>query len=65
MSDASKQQQAFAVGDDVFLTGDGPTMKVEEVEGENCTCVWIDKKNIVHRADFKAQTLSKVDHGYR
>lgn len=51
---------AFAIGDEVFLKSGGEKMTVEEIEGNDISCVWFDKNKKIDRNTFPAATLKKA-----
>lgn len=50
--------ETFAVGDVVKLKSGGEPMTVEQVEGDDVSCVWFEGKR-VQRETFTAGTLKK------
>ncbi|WP_353176170.1 DUF2158 domain-containing protein [Salinisphaera sp. T5B8] len=50
--------ESFKAGDVVQLKSGGVPMTVEEVEGENISCVWFEGKKS-HRQTFVSATLKK------
>lgn len=48
----------FGVGDVVQLKSGGEKMTIEEVDGENVSCVWFDGKR-AERSKFSSATLKK------
>ena len=51
----------FAVGDIVQLKSGGETMTVEEVAGDDISCVWFNSKKL-ERQTFAAGTLKVYVH---
>jgi len=50
--------EGFAVGDVVQLKSGGEAMTIEEMDGDDISCVWFEGKRI-QRATFVAATLKK------
>lgn len=50
--------ETFAVGDVVRLNSGGEIMTVENVDGDDVSCVWFEGKRI-QRESFAAGTLRK------
>ena len=50
--------ETFVVGDVVKLQSGGEAMTVEEVDGDDISCVWFESKS-VQRGCFDAGTLKK------
>ena len=51
-------EDTFQVGDVVKLKSGGEAMTIEEIDGEDVTCVWFESKR-VQRATFAVATLIK------
>jgi len=48
----------FVVGDVVRLKSGGESMTIEEIDGDDISCVWFEKKNL-QRQTFGSATLKK------
>lgn len=55
-------KNSFKEGDEVQLKSGGPKMTVEEVDGENITCIWFDSKNTPQHKTFIDATLKLYQH---
>jgi uncharacterized protein YodC (DUF2158 family) len=53
--------ESFVVGDVVRLKSGGDPMTVEEVDGNDISCVWFEGKK-PHRQTFVAATLKPYQH---
>ncbi len=51
--------RASMVADVVLLKSGGPPMTVREVTPEGVVCMWFDKQDMDHEAEFTGETLVK------
>lgn len=47
----------FSIGDRVRLKSGGPVMTIEEISGDDISCVWFDNAGVVVRNIFNPQTI--------
>lgn len=51
---------SFAIGDVVFLKSGGEKMTIEEIDGNDASCVWFNKDKKIDRGSFPQATLKKA-----
>jgi uncharacterized protein YodC (DUF2158 family) len=51
-------EDSFVVGDQVQLKSGGHAMTIEEIDGNNISCVWFEGKTL-HRDSFVSATLKR------
>jgi uncharacterized protein YodC (DUF2158 family) len=51
----------FKVGDVVVLRSGSIPMTVEEIDGKDVSCVWMDEKRKMERGTFPAATLQRYE----
>lgn len=53
---------SLKIGDVVVVTSqEGPLMTVEGISNTHIACVWFDTRDQLHRAQFLAELVEKVD----